>query len=152
MLCDPAVRVLVESAAVLLFPLPTRAAVPSDTAPLKNSTVPEGLPLAAETVAVKVTDCPNVDGFTEETTVVVVGLSAAAKAIGATADCATSATVKRGRASLRTNFLPSREDRVCIKILGELTITPQRIDGNTTKSTPKIVKLNRNGLFALYKI
>ena len=40
--------------------------------PSKNVTVPVGVPEAVVTVAVKVTLCPNVDGLSDEVTVVVV--------------------------------------------------------------------------------
>ena len=50
---------------------PFNAPVPSFVAPLLNVTVPVGVPLAAVTVAVKVTDCPRVEGFADEDRVVV---------------------------------------------------------------------------------
>jgi hypothetical protein len=49
--------------------------VPSVVAPSKNVTVPVGVPVAGGltvTVAVKVTDWPNTDGFVDEASVVVV--------------------------------------------------------------------------------
>ena len=52
---------------------PERLAVPNVAAPSRNVTVPVGVPTPGETaltVAVKVTDCPNTDGFTDEVTVV----------------------------------------------------------------------------------
>ena len=70
----PTVKVVVA----LLVTIPLAG---TDTAPPKltpsslNWTVPVGVPEAGEvtvTVAVKVTDCPNTDGATEEVTVVVV--------------------------------------------------------------------------------
>jgi hypothetical protein len=39
-----------------------------------NVTVPVGVPDEAETVAVNVTACPKVEGFSEEVTEVVVGI------------------------------------------------------------------------------
>jgi len=51
---------------------PLRVAVPIVVLPFAKVTVPVGVgPVVADTVAVKVTDCPDVDGLTEETTVVV---------------------------------------------------------------------------------
>ena len=47
-----------------------KVAVPSVAAPSRNVTVPDGVPPAELTIAVKVTDWPNNDGFTEELTVV----------------------------------------------------------------------------------
>jgi hypothetical protein len=47
-------------------------------APSKNVTVPVGVPEAVATVAVKVTLWPNVDGFKDEVTVVVVVAGGAA--------------------------------------------------------------------------
>ena len=50
-----------------------KLAVPSVAAPSRKVTVPVGVPVpgaTALTVAVKVTDCPNTDGFTDEVTVV----------------------------------------------------------------------------------
>ena len=46
--------------------------MPSVAAPSLNVTVPVGVPPLPATVAVNVTDCPNTDGFAEDTTVVVV--------------------------------------------------------------------------------
>jgi len=51
---------------------PARATVPSTVAPELNVTAPVGVTIAEATVAVNLTDCPNVDGLREETTVVVV--------------------------------------------------------------------------------
>lgn len=53
---------------------PLRAAVPSVVEPFLNVIVPVGVPLAAVTVAVKVTDCPTVEGFVEEAKVVVLAI------------------------------------------------------------------------------
>ena len=50
-------------------------AEPNDIPSTENCTVPVGVavvPPVLVTVAVKVTDCPKIDGFTEEVTVVVV--------------------------------------------------------------------------------
>ena len=55
----------VERDAVPAFTVP----VPSELAPSKNSTLP--VAAAGETVAVNVTDCPDVDGFTDDASVVV---------------------------------------------------------------------------------
>ena len=51
------------------------SAVPEQLAPSKNVTLPAvtaAPPFCAVTVAVKVTDCPNVDGLTDEETAVFV--------------------------------------------------------------------------------
>jgi len=48
---------------------------PSESEPSKNSTVPAAVPAPGETaatVAVKVTDCPKSEGFTEDINAVVV--------------------------------------------------------------------------------
>ena len=66
----PAARVEVVNVAVPLV----RVAVPRLAAPSRKVTVPVGVPApgaTALTVAVKVTDWPNVDGLVEEATVVV---------------------------------------------------------------------------------
>jgi hypothetical protein len=67
--CVPAVRADVLSAAT---PLPFRTPVPSVAAPSLNVTVPVGVPPVDVTVAVNVTDCPNVDAFGADVSVVVV--------------------------------------------------------------------------------
>ena len=51
---------------------PLNVLMPSEVAPSKNSTVPVGVPLLLETVAVKVTGELTVTGFADEATVVVV--------------------------------------------------------------------------------
>lgn len=54
---------------------PLSVPVPIGLPPSRNVTVPVAVPApgaTAETVAVKVTDCPNTDGFTDEVTAVVV--------------------------------------------------------------------------------
>ena len=55
---------------------PTRATgAPKFTPSIVNWTVPDGVPApgaTAATVAVKLTDCPKTDGFTDEVTVAVV--------------------------------------------------------------------------------
>jgi putative methionine-R-sulfoxide reductase with GAF domain len=61
--CTPDAKVESASAA---DPLAT-GAVPRDAAPSRNCTVP--VAAAGDTVAVNVTDCPAVDGFTEEVSV-----------------------------------------------------------------------------------
>lgn len=53
---------------------PVIGPVPMELPPSRNVTVPVGVPVAgkvAATVAVKVTDWPNAEGFCEEVTVVV---------------------------------------------------------------------------------
>jgi hypothetical protein len=80
---DPAYTAVMESAptasvavvrlAVLLeAPLAARFAVPITVAPLINVTDPVGAVEPLDTVAVSVTDCPTLDGFSEELTVAVV--------------------------------------------------------------------------------
>jgi len=60
-----------ESAAVVSVAVPPlTAAVPSELAPSKNCTVP--VAAAGETVAVNVTACPDVDGFADDASAVVV--------------------------------------------------------------------------------
>ena len=57
-----------------VFPL-SGTGGPSVVAPTENVTVPVGSPLPgafADTVAVKVTDCPKNEGFIDEATIVVV--------------------------------------------------------------------------------
>ena len=52
---------------------PLNVPVPMGLPPSRNVTVPVAVPTpgaTAETVAVKVTDCPNADGFTDEVTAV----------------------------------------------------------------------------------
>lgn len=49
---------------------PAKDFVPSTVAPELNVTVPVGVIVADEIVAVNVTFCPKVDGLSEETTVV----------------------------------------------------------------------------------
>ena len=55
-----------------LFSVP----VPSVVVPSMKVTVPPGVPALEVTVAVKVTEAPKVDGFSEEATEVEVGESA----------------------------------------------------------------------------
>ncbi len=65
--CDPTERVDLVMIAWLLRSVP----VPSEIVPFLKVTVPLGVPeVAGLTVAVNVTDCPDTEGFTEETTVV----------------------------------------------------------------------------------
>jgi len=47
-------------------------AVPGQVAPSMKVTLPVGVPLALVTVAVNVTDCPNVDGLGDDITAVLV--------------------------------------------------------------------------------
>jgi len=70
--CAPTERVAVLSVAC---PAPFSVPVPRLVAPSMKVTIPVGVPepgATAATVAVKVTDCPKTDGFTLETTAVVV--------------------------------------------------------------------------------
>lgn len=61
------------SVAVLLRPLPgVSVAEPSEAVPFINVTDPVGAAYVLETVAVSVTDCPKLDGFSEDATAVVV--------------------------------------------------------------------------------
>ena len=55
-----------------------RVPVPIVVDPSLNVTVPVGVPEVAVTVAVKVTDCPKADGFTDEVRAVVVVVCAEA--------------------------------------------------------------------------
>lgn len=57
---------------------PDRVPVPRVVDPSLNVTVPVGVPPIPLTWAVKVTDAPEVDGFSEEVTVVVVAVVVAA--------------------------------------------------------------------------
>ena len=68
-----------ESAAVANVPTPDpfSVPVPSVVAPSLKVTVPVGVPPAPVTVAVNVTDCPNTEGFSEDVSVVVLGLTTA---------------------------------------------------------------------------
>ena len=62
---------IVKVACRLTFSVP----VPIETPPSRNVTVPVGVPApgaTAVTVAVNVTFCPYIEGFTDETTAVVV--------------------------------------------------------------------------------
>ena len=65
--CEPAARAEMETEACFALSV----VVPMTFAPSKNWTVPVGVPVAV-TVAVKVTDCPVVDGFAEEATDILV--------------------------------------------------------------------------------
>ena len=67
---SPTERLLVERAAVPVVVL--RGTAPRVVFPSEKVTVPVGVPLAVETVAVKVTASPKVEGALEEVTVVVV--------------------------------------------------------------------------------
>ena len=69
MVCEPTSSALVVNVAT---PEAFSVPVPSDVAPSKNSALPAGVPVPGEftvTVAVKVTDWPNVDGLTDEVSV-----------------------------------------------------------------------------------
>ena len=58
--------------------VPDRVPDPMFVVPSKNVTVPVGVPEAVDTVAVKVTLWPKVEGFKDEVTVVVVVAGGAA--------------------------------------------------------------------------
>jgi hypothetical protein len=64
--CVPATSAEVEREACPAFNVP----LPIEVAPSRKITVPVGVPPVPVTVAVNVTVCPAVDGFTEEITVV----------------------------------------------------------------------------------
>jgi hypothetical protein len=69
--CVPCVNVVVETAALPALIVP---GAPICVAPSKNVSVPASVPAVVEvTVAVNITLCPTVAGFSDETTVVVVG-------------------------------------------------------------------------------
>ena len=69
--CDPTVRVDLVMIAWPLRSVP----VPSEIVPFLKVTVPLGVPeVAGLTVAVNVTDCPDTEGFAEETRLVVVAV------------------------------------------------------------------------------
>lgn len=68
--CTPGAR---SAVAKLACPA-ERAAVPMPVAPSKNVTVPAGVTELLVTVAVSVIEVPKDDGFSDETTVVVVGM------------------------------------------------------------------------------
>ena len=65
--CEPGVSAPVVSDALP----PLNATVPKEAAPSKNCTVPVG-PEDGLTVAVKVTCCPNTEGFSDDVNAVVV--------------------------------------------------------------------------------
>ena len=67
-LCEPTANDDVVNVAVL----PDNVAVPIFTVPSKNVTVPVGVPVPVDTVTVKVTLWPTVDGFNDEVILVVV--------------------------------------------------------------------------------
>ena len=72
MLCVATVSVDV---AKLAWPDPFKVLVPRDVAPSKNSTKPAGVPVpgaVAVTFAVNVIDWPNLDGFTDDDSAVLV--------------------------------------------------------------------------------
>src|SRR5438876_82957 len=78
MVCVPTVRADVLNVAVVTPALVLSVPRPMLVPPSKKVTVPLGLPAAVVpgpatfTVAVKITDCPDDDGFAEELTAVVV--------------------------------------------------------------------------------
>ena len=64
-----AVMLAVPTGSVVLVKLalpPESVAVPRVALPFKKVTLPVGVPAAAETVAVMVTACPKVAGFSDE--------------------------------------------------------------------------------------
>ena len=67
MVCD---ATLSDDVAKVATPEPLRATVPSTVAPSENVTLPAGVPPAEVTVAVKVTDCPEVDGLSDDVSAV----------------------------------------------------------------------------------
>ena len=72
-----------EVMAKVAIPLPFKALVPMMTPALLKVTVPPAVPApgaVAATVAVKVTDCPKSEGFTEDVNAVVVGAATVAAA------------------------------------------------------------------------
>ena len=70
MLCVPTARVEMDNVAT---PLAFSVELPICAVPSRKLTCPIGVPEAAEvTLALKVTDCPSVDGFTNEVNVVLV--------------------------------------------------------------------------------
>lgn len=74
--CIPCIKVVVESAEL---PAMIVTGAPICVAPSKNVSVPVSVPAVAEVdVAMNMTFCPTVAGFTEETTVVVVAAVAVA--------------------------------------------------------------------------
>ncbi len=54
------------------WPFELRGTEPNTVSPSANTTVPPGVPAEDVTVAVKVTFCPEFDGFAEETTLMAV--------------------------------------------------------------------------------
>ena len=76
----PTERAAVENVAT---PEPLRVPVPRVAAPSLKVTVPVGVPPVPVTVAVKLTDCPYTDGFDEEVSVVVLGLTTASVGLAA---------------------------------------------------------------------
>ena len=66
--CPPALSADVESVATP----PDSVPVPRVAVPSLNVTVPVGVPVPEVTVAVNVTDCPNVLGFADDVSAVVV--------------------------------------------------------------------------------
>ena len=69
MLAVPTGKVVVVNLAFPALSVPD----PNAVVPFINFTVPVGVPLnCGSTVAVNVTDCPNLDGFSDDPTVIVV--------------------------------------------------------------------------------
>jgi hypothetical protein len=80
MVCGDPITVRVAVAPLAAFPEPeSGTAAPNSTPSTENWTEPVGVaalmpaPAVLATVAVKVTDCPKIDGFTEEVMIVEVG-------------------------------------------------------------------------------
>ena len=70
MVCGPAARAEVVNVATPPLSVPEPIGLP----PSRNVTDPDGVPVpgaTAATVAVKVTGCPNTEGFSDEVTAVV---------------------------------------------------------------------------------
>lgn len=66
----PATNAAVEREAC---PVPFSVPLPMELVPSRKTTVPVGVPPVPVTVAVNVTDCPAVEGLSEETTLVLEG-------------------------------------------------------------------------------
>ena len=77
-----------ESAAVanVATPDPFSVPVPRVVAPSLNVAVPVGVPPVPVTVAVNVTDCPKTEGFCEDVSVVVLGLTTASVGLAGSPD------------------------------------------------------------------
>jgi hypothetical protein len=78
----------------------TSVAAPSTVEPSRNVTVPVGTPVAAVTVALRVTACPVVEGFGVEVRVVVVVFAGAGAGAGAFTTWVTTADVLAANVAL----------------------------------------------------